>query len=73
MGYVGSQINTGATRNLLIRPCDARITEEMIRDDLSHIHNIVVVSVKFADGNCLIETNSVHNALFARNCMMSRL
>ena len=49
-----------------------KITEEPIRDDLDHIHNLVVISVKFKQGNAYISTNSVHNALFARSCMMSR-
>jgi hypothetical protein len=31
-----------------------------------------VVDVSFADGDALISTNSIHNALFARTCMMSR-
>lgn len=46
--------------------------EQSIRDDLGHIHNLVVVSVSFTNGDCYISTNSVHNALFARTCMMSR-
>ncbi|OAA58051.1 hypothetical protein SPI_06936 [Niveomyces insectorum RCEF 264] len=71
-GHVSNKVAVGATRNLLIRRCDPRITEQTVRDDLDHIHNIVVLSVKFARGNCYIDTNSVHNALFARTCMMSR-
>lgn len=46
----------------------------MIRDDLEHIHNLVVIRVSFDDNNnnAYISTNSVHNAMFARTCMMSR-
>lgn len=40
---------------------------------MEHIHNLIVISVKFKNGNAYISTNSVHNALFARSCMMSRL
>jgi hypothetical protein len=49
------------------------VTEARIREDLEHIHNLVVISVIFDKGNAYISTNSVHNALFARSCMMSRL
>ena len=51
---------------------NSNITEESIREDLDHIHNLVVISVKFKQGSAYISTNSVHNALFARSCMMSR-
>ena len=71
-GHVANKIGIGATRNLVIRRCDAKHTEESVRDDLEHIHNLVVIRVTFADGNCCISTNSVHNAMFARTCMMSR-
>lgn len=43
-----------------------------IKDDLEHIHNLVVIKVEFLGGSCYIKTNSVHNAMFARSCMMSR-
>ncbi|GJC86813.1 negative regulator of differentiation 1 [Colletotrichum liriopes] len=71
-GHVASKVGIGATRNLIVRRCDPRLTEEVIRDDLEHIHNLVVVRVTFSDGSCHISTNSVHNAMFARTCMMSR-
>ena len=52
----------------------ARLTARKIRDDLEHIHNLVVVDVKFLrGGDVLVELNSVHNALFARTCMLSRV
>ncbi|EOO04426.1 putative rna recognition motif containing protein [Phaeoacremonium minimum UCRPA7] len=71
-GHVASKIGIGATRNFVIRRCDPRITEESIRDDLEHIHNLVVIKVEFIGSSCFISTNSVHNAMFARTCMMSR-
>lgn len=72
-GHVASKIGSGATRNLVIRRCDPRITEEALREDLEHIHNLVVIKVAFIGSTCYISTNSVHNAMFARTCMMSRL
>ncbi|KAL8371426.1 hypothetical protein RB595_001297 [Gaeumannomyces hyphopodioides] len=71
-GHVASKIGSGATRNLVIRRCDPRITEQALREDLDHIHNLVVVKVAFIGSTCYISTNSVHNAMFARTCMMSR-
>ncbi|TVY32259.1 Negative regulator of differentiation [Lachnellula subtilissima] len=71
-GHVANKIAIGATRNLVIQNRTARHTEEAIRDDLEHIHNLVVVKVAFSDNNVYISTNSVHNAMFARTCMMSR-
>lgn len=71
-GHIANKIGQGASRNLIIRRCDGRHTEESIRDDLEHIHNLVVINVRFAGGSCFISTNSVNNAMFARTCMMSR-
>ncbi|KAK7398490.1 hypothetical protein QQX98_012121 [Neonectria punicea] len=71
-GHVAHKLNIGASRNLVIRNCDPNHTEETIRDDLEHIHNLVVIDVNFVKGDCFISTNSVHNAIFARTCMMSR-
>lgn len=70
--YVRAKIIGGATRNLVLYNVNHTITESLIRRDLNHIHNLVVISVKFKDGNVYISTNSVHNTLFARSCMMSR-
>ncbi|KAM3421475.1 hypothetical protein BST61_g1868 [Cercospora zeina] len=71
--HIQNKIDTGATRNILIRNATERgLTEIRIRDDLEHIHNLVVIDVKFRDGNAYVYTNAVHNALFARTCMMSR-
>jgi hypothetical protein len=39
---------------------------------MEHIHNLVVISVVFQKSDAYVSTNSVHNALFARTCMMSR-
>lgn len=72
-GYIANKISSGATRNLVIRRCDPRHTPDSIKDDLEHIHNLIIVKVEFIGGSCYIKTNSVHNAMFARTCMMSRL
>ncbi|KAJ8127976.1 hypothetical protein O1611_g5660 [Lasiodiplodia mahajangana] len=71
-GHVASKIAAGASRNLIIRRCGAHHTEDSVREDLEHIHNLIVVKVEFVGGSCYIKTNSVHNAMFARTCMMSR-
>ncbi len=62
----------GASRNLVVRKATSRHTENSIREDLEHIHNLVVIAVKFEGESAFIETNSVANAIFAQNCMMSR-
>ncbi|KAL4979865.1 hypothetical protein BDW66DRAFT_147782 [Aspergillus desertorum] len=71
--FVRSKICNGASRNLVIYNASPNITEKLIRRDMEHIHNLIVISVNFKHGNAYISTNSVHNALFARSCMMSRL
>ncbi|KAH7127695.1 hypothetical protein EDB81DRAFT_846505 [Dactylonectria macrodidyma] len=71
--HVAHKITVGATRNLVIHNCDPNHTEESIRDDLEHIHNLVVIHIDFVRGDCFISTNSIHNAMFARTCMMSRV
>lgn len=71
-GHVANKIAAGATRNLIIRRCGPSHTEDSVREDLDHIHNLIVVKVEFVGGSCYIKTNSVHNAMFARTCMMSR-
>jgi hypothetical protein len=71
--HVANKIALGATRNIVVRNgASKNLTERGIRDDLEHIHNLVVVSVTISKGDVYISTNSVHNALFARTCMMSR-
>jgi hypothetical protein len=71
-GHVANKIAMGATRNLVILNRNPKLTEDAIREDLDHIHNLVVIRVKFKGQNTHISTNSVHNAMFARTCMMSR-
>ncbi|KAK6851841.1 hypothetical protein PG990_015026 [Apiospora arundinis] len=71
-GHVAHKIVQGATRNMIIRRVDPNHTEDSIRDDLEHIHNLIVIKIEFLGGSCHIKTNSVHNAMFARTCMMSR-
>ncbi|QSZ35064.1 hypothetical protein DSL72_007928 [Monilinia vaccinii-corymbosi] len=71
-GHVANKVGIGATRNLVIHNCSPKHTEEVIRDDLEHIHNLVVIKVTFHDSDAFISTNSIHNAMFARTCMMSR-
>ncbi|RYP71695.1 hypothetical protein DL771_004646 [Monosporascus sp. 5C6A] len=71
-GHVAGKIAMGATRNLIIRRCAPKHTADSIREDLDHIHNLIVIDVDFLSGSCYIKTNSVHNAMFARTCMMSR-
>ncbi|KAG4034314.1 hypothetical protein MFRU_003g02840 [Monilinia fructicola] len=71
-GHVANKVGIGATRNLVVHNCNPKHTEEVIRDDLEHIHNLVVIKVTFDGSNAFISTNSVHNAMFARTCMMSR-
>jgi hypothetical protein len=70
--HVSNKIAIGATRNLVVRGATGKLTEKQIRDDLDHIHNLVVIDVLFKEGDAYISTNSIHNALFARTCMMSR-
>lgn len=62
----------GATRNLVVRRCDPNITEEIIREDLDHINNLVVIRVEFVSDDCFINLNSIPHAMYARTCMMSR-
>ena len=69
---MSNKIASGATRNLVVRGIAGKLTAEQIRDHLDHIHNLVVVDISFQAGDAYISTNSVHNALFARTCMMSR-
>ncbi|KAK2737369.1 hypothetical protein FQN57_007548 [Myotisia sp. PD_48] len=71
--YLNTQLSYGASRNLIIRNIHPNITESMIREDMRHIHNLIVVDVKFERGNAYISTNSIQKASFARNCMMSRM
>lgn len=71
--YLSTQLSNGASRNLIIRNVHPNLTEAMIREDMKHIHNLIVVNVTFEHGSVYISTNSVQKASFARNCMMSRM
>ena len=71
--HIANKIANGATRNVIIHSAlEKGLTETQIRDDMEHIHNLVIVDVTFRAGDAYVSTNSVHNALFARTCMMSR-
>ncbi|KAG9192637.1 hypothetical protein G6011_11371 [Alternaria panax] len=70
--HVSNKIAGGATRNLAVRGIAGKVTTDQIRDQLDHIHNLIVVDIYFRNGDAYISTNSIHNALFARTCMMSR-
>lgn len=70
--HVSNKIAHGATRNIVVRGAVGKLTADQIRDHLDHIHNLVVVDIRLKNGDAYISTNSVHNALFARTCMMSR-
>lgn len=71
-GTLTSHFHSGATRNVIIRGVHPHISEERIRQHLDHIHNIVVISVSFENGDAYISLNSINSSLFARPCMMSR-
>ncbi|KAK3340092.1 hypothetical protein B0H65DRAFT_431653 [Neurospora tetraspora] len=71
-GHIAGKIAQGATRNLVIRRCGSKVTEEGIREDLDHIHNVAVIKVALTGGNCYISLNAVHLAVYAKTCMMSR-
>jgi hypothetical protein len=55
-----------------VRNITGKVTADQIRDHLDHIHNLIVVDIYWKGDDAYISTNSVHNALFARTCMMSR-
>ena len=69
---MANKISIGATRNLIIRGVHPNITEQRLREDLDHIHNLVIISIFYSKGDAHLSLNSIHNALFARTCMMSR-
>ncbi|KAJ6786926.1 hypothetical protein PWT90_00068 [Aphanocladium album] len=71
--YISQQLRGGASRNLVVRHYDRRITAESIREDLEHIHNLAVIDVEFSGLDCFLKTNSITAASFARTFMMSRL
>lgn len=71
-GHVANKIGIGATRNLIIRAIHPNITEQRLREDLDHIHNLIIINLFFQNGDAYLSLNSIHNSLFARTCMMSR-
>ena len=40
---------------------------------MEHIHNLIIISITYSEGNAYISTNSVQKATFARTCMKSRI
>lgn len=68
-----TKLANGHSRNLVIRGALGKIAEENIREDMEHIHNLVIIATVWRGSDLYISTNSVNNATFARNCMMSRL
>lgn len=68
--HIAHRIYGGATRNLVIRNASMHHTEKEIRNHLEHIHNLAVIKVTHEKHDIRISTNSVHNAISARTCMM---
>lgn len=71
-GHLANKIGIGATRNLVIRGIHSGITEQRLREDLDHIHNLIIIGMSFTGGDVYLSLNSIRNSLFARTCMMSR-
>ncbi|SPJ73673.1 related to RNA binding protein Nrd1 [Fusarium torulosum] len=72
-GQVVYHVTRGASRNFVIRKRDPNLTTRSIRDDLEHIHNLHVIDIQMDKDNCLVSTSAIHAAIFARNCLQSRL
>ncbi|KAF1987278.1 hypothetical protein K402DRAFT_420499 [Aulographum hederae CBS 113979] len=70
--HVRKSIHNGGTRNLILRNAASKISEDVIREDLDHIHNLAVVSAAVKGSDIHLSINSVSCALFARTCMLSR-
>lgn len=71
--HIDNKVAGGATRNLVIRNAvDKGMTEDQIRDDMEHIHNLIIIDITFQGKHAYVSTTSIHTALFARTCMMSR-
>ena len=69
---VAYKISRGATRNLLFQPISKNITEQRIRDDLEHIHNLRIVDIHFDRDSARVSLNSVNQSLYAQSCLRSR-
>ncbi|KAM0190944.1 hypothetical protein ACHAPA_010378 [Fusarium lateritium] len=72
-GQVVYHVTRGASRNFVVRKRDPNLTARSIRDDLEHIHNLHVISIEMDKDNCFVSTSAIHAAIFARNCLQSRL
>ncbi|KAF2761293.1 hypothetical protein EJ05DRAFT_497846 [Pseudovirgaria hyperparasitica] len=70
--HVANKLANGATRNLVIRRGTKKHTEEGIREDMEHIENLIILDIDVRGEDIFLSTNSVHQAMYARTCMMSR-
>lgn len=71
--HISNKIEGGASRNFVIRNAANAINEDELRHHMEHIHSLVVIDVTYSANDVHVSTNSIHNALFARTCMMSRM
>lgn len=62
--HVANKINNGATRNLVIRNCPPNITEEKLREDLDHIHNLVIIDISYVNGGMFLPTLRLGSILY---------
>lgn len=69
---MGRKIAAGASRNLILHNAARVVNIAEIREHMEHIHQFDIIHVEVRRKDVLIYTNSVHNALFARTCMISR-
>lgn len=70
--YVGRKIAAGASRNLVLRNAAHIVKVADIRHHMEHIHKFDIIDIQVRGRDVFVYTNSVHNALFARTCMISR-
>ncbi|KIW19832.1 hypothetical protein PV08_00407 [Exophiala spinifera] len=70
--HLANRTASGATRNLVIRHYKKYMTADSIRQDLDHIHNLQVVSIRYSGPHCFISLTSVQGACAARSCMHTR-
>lgn len=70
--YVGRKIAAGASRNLVLRNAARIVDIAEMRHHMEHIHKFYIIDVVTRGKDVFVYTNSVHNALFARTCMLSR-
>ncbi|KAL9050250.1 MAG: hypothetical protein Q9162_006752 [Coniocarpon cinnabarinum] len=66
------KLSKGHSRNLVIRGAAQVLTEQKIRHDMDHIHNLVIIAVVVQPQDVFISTNSISAAQFAQTCMRSR-